>query len=662
ALVSRRGDQIWSGEGGLNTDPLESEGRGGVKPEVPRPGEEPRRIFSEQLYREAADAIRERYRNEGFLSAEVAFRTADVNLDRGTARVRFQIREGPRTHVASVVAEGAPPGVDLAALSTLRPGQPLSASAPEVQRVLLTRELNRRGYLFAQVEVRPELSPSPSEGVQHARVRVLARPGPQVRVGQVIVQGSGRSDERMVRANLSLREGQVLDPESLYASQRDLLQLGVYRSAVVRLLAPEVEEPTKDIVIELKDRPQLSGDFGIGYSLVEGPRVTTSALYPNVGGRGINVTSRLKLNYVGASALVLSQNSVIDPEEVAGLAGLGGRANVSAVWPRIYTLLPIQLNGRLDLVGERVQRPSFLFTRYAAITGVDWVVNRWLNLALQYEIEHDRVNAVRRAEVFQGQQISSLDEQRLRFDDGIFSLQSLRFTPTLDFRDEPINPRKGFFIQGGAEVTKDLGARVKDALGVLEPTTVFTLKLSGNVTAYVPVVSPVVLAFSARAGTILPLEQGSTTIAPKRFFLGGASSMRGFREDGVIPQDRRTAFRQEREACRALASGAGCSPAASILQSGRELPSPGGEMFTLGKAEARFPAFNAFDLGVFFEAGNLWLSRLDVNLLDVRTAAGVGLRYLTPVGPLVFDLGFNLDPDPALNEQTAYVHFSIGLF
>jgi outer membrane translocation and assembly module TamA len=41
---------------------------------------------------------------------------------------------------------------------------------------------------------------------------------------------------------------------------------------------------------------------------------------------------------------------------------------------------------------------------------------------------------------------------------------------------------------------------------------------------------------------------------------------------------------------------------------------------------------------------------------------GVGLRYVTPVGPLAFDLGVNLDPDDALNEPATQLHFSIGTF
>ena len=74
------------------------------------------------------------------------------------------------------------------------------------------------------------------------------------------------------------------------------------------------------------------------------------------------------------------------------------------------------------------------------------------------------------------------------------------------------------------------------------------------------------------------------------------------------------------------------------------------------------PAFTALDLGVFLEAGNLWADRTNFDPLKVRTTAGAGLRYVTPVGPLAFDVGFNLDRDVAINEPQAQFHFSIGTF
>ncbi len=62
------------------------------------------------------------------------------------------------------------------------------------------------------------------------------------------------------------------------------------------------------------------------------------------------------------------------------------------------------------------------------------------------------------------------------------------------------------------------------------------------------------------------------------------------------------------------------------------------------------------------DLGNLWLDPTQYRLLDLRTNAGVGARFVTPVGPAALDLGFNVEPDDRLNERLLALHFTIGLF
>ena len=69
-----------------------------------------------------------------------------------------------------------------------------------------------------------------------------------------------------------------------------------------------------------------------------------------------------------------------------------------------------------------------------------------------------------------------------------------------------------------------------------------------------------------------------------------------------------------------------------------------------------------FELGFFLEAGNLWYSAATWKPLDLRPVAGAGVRYVTPVGPLALDVGFNLEPDDRLNEPIFAIQFSVGLF
>jgi len=622
-------------------------------PLLPPPDLAPLQVFVEEGYRQAAEAMQAEYRGEGFLSARVELASLDEDVVRHQARVTFRIESGVQTRVEAVTFSGLPVGFVPPPLTPLPPGAPLSQRAMNALRTEVLARLGRASYLFARVEVQP-LGEGPL-----ATVVVQAVPGPAVRVGQVVIRGLQRTSERLVRDNLAVKPGQPLDPEALYESQRNLLALGIFRQVSVTLFAPDTEEPVKDVLIEARERPLLSGSGGVGYSTVDGPRVVGDLVYPNIFGEAINFTARGKVNYVGLSLLPLQD--FVPGSELQGLSGIDFNFNATLSQSRIPWLLPEEIGGRITFVAERVHRPSYFFGRLAGIVGIDWQIAPWLSLTLQYTIEGELVRNYNALTALLA--TSSLDLTRLRFPTGNYALQNIGPAFTLDFRDNPINPTRGVLISMVGELTKDISAEVTDAFGNNAiPTSIFTWKMSGGVTGYVPVAERVVLALSVRAGRIFNLVEGGQIIPPKRFYLGGVNTLRGFPEDGVIAQDLHTLYRDQRTACAALVWSGGCTPAGIVLNEGNQIPSQGGELFTLLKAELRFPAVLGFDLGLFVEAGNLWADPSQYRPFTLRPVAGVGLRYATPIGPLALDLGFNLAPYSPLNEQIFALQFSVGLF
>ena len=88
-------------------------------------------------------------------------------------------------------------------------------------------------------------------------------------------------------------------------------------------------------------------------------------------------------------------------------------------------------------------------------------------------------------------------------------------------------------------------------------------------------------------------------------------------------------------------------------------------MFLL-RAEFRIPLPMNFIATVFGEVGNVWREETEIaNMLEfdpfaihLRPVVGVGLHYLTPIGPLAFDLGINCNERP--HEVPLAWYFSIG--
>lgn len=85
--------------------------------------------------------------------------------------------------------------------------------------------------------------------------------------------------------------------------------------------------------------------------------------------------------------------------------------------------------------------------------------------------------------------------------------------------------------------------------------------------------------------------------------------------------------------------------------------------FTALKFEPRYNLSDSVKIGIFFDAGRVYVA--DFQPTKLRTSVGVGLKYVTPVGSLDFDYGFKLQrktyPDQN-RDSVGRFHLSIGFF
>ncbi len=603
-----------------------------------RPLIAPEELYIESIYREVTARIQARYQAEGFLKARVDLPRVERDEARREAMVRFDVSEGVQTRVAQLDVATLPEGVLPKAIDsavTLAIGDSFNPAQVGVSKEALERALQAAGYLFAAVEVAVEIV---DEG-RSAHLYFDLTPGPRVRLGRLVIQGHERTDEDVVRAALAVKEGEVLTPQAIQESQRTLVRLGIFRTARVAMEAPDVPEPVKDLTVRLEERKTWFFSVGAGYSLMDGARITAEVGKINLFGQALQLQLQGKLNFLKLSPLP----SVRDAQD--GLDAIGRKLNLGLVYPHALWLLPLDVTLRANLLHEYLLRTSYTFQRTAAVLGADVALFSKLSFSLQYEIEEvivDRLNTAGDANILW------IDRERLRFEEGRVYLHSIRPIVRLDLRDNALTPRKGFLFTAQVELVQSLNSPGDE----IEPF--FFLKLGGQANAYIPLPARMVLALSVSAGKVFPLDadKNSRTIVPKRFFVGGAGSMRGFMDDGMVPEDQRQAIHREQSECALKGT---CDELDDYM-------SEGGELFTLARAELRVPIRGQFELAFFFDAGNLWLDQAQFDPLKLRYAAGVGLRMLTPIGPAALDLGVNLNPDEALGESRFVPHFSIGLF
>lgn len=187
----------------------------------------------------------------------------------------------------------------------------------------------------------------------------------------------------------------------------------------------------------------------------------------------------------------------------------------------------------------------------------------------------------------------------------------------LDLRDDPFNPRKGSLNSLSAETAASL-------LG----SDVSYYELTGQSSWYFSLFRRATFVVSGRGGYAHPYGETVAVPIQKRFFLGGRTTVRGFSEQTIGPR---------------AADG-------SFI---------GGDYMVNGNLELRMPLQAGFILATFLDAGSVWLrGNVPGQDFDLREGAGLGLRYVTPVGPISFDFGWKLDRRPG--ESPTEWHFTIG--
>jgi outer membrane protein insertion porin family len=320
--------------------------------------------------------------------------------------------------------------------------------------------------------------------------------------------------------------------------------------------------------------------------------------------------------------------------------------------PRLYPITDA-LRAGIDLIHERAIRPSYDLTKFSAQYGMDLTRRTPVTAGFAYEIGYQElaVNTRSIEDVLAG-----IDQRIFRLPPGHMWFGSLRPYVLLDLRDSPIRPRSGLLFSLNTDYMRSFQGSEAPEVGQIH---VNLLKLQGLAASYLPLPAYSSIVFSARAGRVFQLDEFSHTPGDRRFYLGGATSLRGFHEDAVQPQDLIDQLHAQVRACEATLTDFGCTPQAQLLAAGGT--SNGGDQFVSFTAELRTSFTESFEAAFFWDAGNLWSTPTNIfQHLVLRHAVGTGLRWLTPIGRIAFDIGFNLAPDPLLGEPQYGFYFSIN--
>ena len=596
-------------------------------------------IWYESAYETAVEHLQELYRADGYLDATVGPARLEPTSEH-TARVVVPVVEGPRTRLHRMAIDGNQALGDRVVLEAagLGQGQPFSYLALEQAERRILEAYRDEGYYYAAVE--REVLFSGDRTRAEVRLSVVERF--VVRIGQIRFDGLGQTSESLCRRVLPLERGDRLTPAGIRRAQQRLIDLGVFSGVTVGPEEEDLPARVKDLVITVAERKTQYLDFTAGVSTAQGARFGLEYGFRNVLGTALQVSARAQFGY---QFFFLDQTL----EDRFQALSLGDRLErrVALVFTAPYVGLP-GVRTSLSFSHQRENERAFGLTKNGIDLTFTWSPRRLFSLSLSGDIENNDIRVLGGAsyEELLEQTMDLRLRQLLRVPEGTSTLFATALTASIDLRDNPFNPRSGFYSSVTLEYAKTLLPAEIERDG---ETIVFDshhLRLMGTFNGYVPLGQKLVLALQLRLGRVVHLTADSKTYPNRQFFLGGVDTVRGYLQDAMIPQD---------------IADEGAVNTAGVVQ--------GGDVFMVLRGELRFPIFADIAGGAFVDLGNTWIDTGGrpfepggLDPFELRPTAGLGLRINTPVGPIAFDYGFLLLRRTYLREPIGSFHFSIGLF
>jgi outer membrane protein insertion porin family len=617
--------------------------------------------YSGNLLKSDVATLQAMYVSNGFRQAKIQTKVDD-NYHHSDNRlaVHIQIEEGPQTVVGDVQIVGNQK-VSVNAFPELNTSanQPYSEQNLANDRESILNYYFNHGFSNATLEI--TTTPTPDQP-NREDVTYTIQEGEQFFVNQVMVAGLEHTRNYVVQREIQVAAGQPLSQGDLLDTQSKLYDLGIFGQVDTAVQNPEGTDPQKNVLVQVQEAKRYTFTYGLGLEFETGlpagtssptgdtgvsPRVEFDITRLNVGGRNQTLTFQ---SHVGR----LQQRGLVSYE----IPKLFNNNRFKLFYTIFYdnsldvsTFTSQRLEGKIDL---RQQLGKQQLNHSTSMT---------------YRFEYRRVKASHFASDFSPAEFS------------LFSLPAHvggpGFTFIRDKRDNPLESTKGqYFTLDAFAASSYVGSQADygRVLGqdstyyafghpnhkfVFARSTTLGLEQVYHGTRVLPPGACTVtnLSTSCADETVIPL--------PEVFFAGGGNSHRGFGLNQAGPRDPDSGF------------------------------PIGGTALFVNSEELRFPQISlpylgeGFGFAIFHDMGNVFTAGHDMitglgrwhqpdpsacmqfvpttgfsNITSAGLAqyngcitqfnnsgydytshaVGLGLRYKTPIGPLRFDFGYNLNP------------------
>lgn len=506
----------------------------------------------------------------GYWQAEAALTNRETDED-GKVNLVIDVKQGPLFRIANpkfVSTDGRGIEESQQAASAFI-GKRATTGNVNGMRVAVQEAFIRQGYPQADIAMTQTLD------APRYLPEFTINLGKRVRLNKIHIEGLERTNPRGILQRVDHMEGDWYDEAAMNERLRQFLGTGAFSSANVE--TTEVGEDRVDATLRLQEARAKEISLGLGFDTYEGPLFRSTYTDRNLWGELVGFSTGFELSARG----VLGEVKLANP------------------W----------LYGSEYSMTSRLYALSYTHEGYATFeSGADMVFSRKFGKHFKSDLlfGYSLVNITG-----DGIPLRELGET-------VFTHPRVNFTQTIDYRDNPILPKNGWYIkmplQIGAAIGDDTTGYVKGGI-------------SGG--WYHELNKKYGISFGGNMGFLIPSGDSDDVPIDLRLFNGGARSVRSFPERELGPRT-----------------------------SDDDYPTGGEASWTISSELTRVVS-GPVSAVAFVDAGTLDRTFDEFGASDVEIAVGLGLRLNLPIGPVRLEYGYNLTRDD--NEPTGALHFAIGL-
>jgi len=570
--------------------------------------------FKEKEFEADLQRITAYYYNHGYVEVSVNMPSIRLSRDKRYLYITIRIDEGAQYSVGEVGVEGdlLSERDELMELVSLETDAVFNYGQMRQDIESLSDLYRNAGYAY--VNITPLTRMNAQEHIVDLSYDITQ--GSKVYFGRIEIVGNEKTRDYVIRRELRIEEGELFSAAKMRASEGRVGRLGYFDK--VEITTQPGERP--DLInarVEVNETRTGTFQVGAGFSSTESFIANAQISQANLLGRGQNLALQFQLS----SIRTLFNIRFTEP------------------W-----LLGTRWNSSVNLYNFEYAFQDFIRTStggdltfgYPLSEVFDLKLDGDLVASLTYKLENVNIEPGGRRGSRTGAESSTL------FQGGFTS--SVRGGLFYDNRDNVRFPTSGQFHSGKVEFA--------DRLMTLSENEF--LKFDFETRWYFPIVWDFVLRLQGELGFVMNPDPNGTVPLFERYFVGGPSTVRGFERYTLGP-------------IREVASN-GSDPGASLDEF-----RVGGNKSLVFTAEVEFPIFTAAGIKgvVFADMGNSFDNDQKFSLVpdlltdpandyedSLRTAAGFGIRWLSPIAPLRFEWGFPLSR--LRGEQPMVFEFSIA--